>query len=311
MEAELSEKLRRIALGAGMSLTVGVAHLLWAAAPAHASGGTVQVSGSTVSYVAPTGVANDVTAESVNGGVAVTDTGSPVVPGVGCVSVTSNRVTCQVGGAVTVAIWTGDLADEVHVTAAVMLARINLGAGDDLVDLQGVRGTAIYGMDGDDVVYGSEAGDTIDGGSGDDRLYGLGNADILLGGAGADLMSGGTGTDTVTYADHATSVSADADGVAGDDGAALEGDTIRADVEKIVGGGGADRLVGTGGSDVLVGGAGDDTLVGGGGDDLILGEAGADTVFGDQSPLVLGPVGRDVCELGPGGGTASGCEVVR
>ncbi|WP_320065281.1 hypothetical protein [Micromonospora sp. RTGN7] len=244
----MSEKLRRIALGAGMSLTVGVAHLLWAVAPAHASGGMVQVDGSTVSYVAPTGVASDVTVESVAGGVAVTDTGSPVVPGVGCVSVTSNQVTCQVTGAVTVAIWTGDLADEVHVTAMVMFAKINLGAGDDLVDLLGVRGTAVYGMDGDDVIYGSEAVDTIDGGGGDDRLYGFGSADVLLGAAGAD---------------------------------------------------------------VLVGGAGDDTLVGGGGDDLILGEAGADTVYGDHAPRVLGLVGRDVCELGPGGGTASGCEVVR
>ncbi|MCX4473871.1 hypothetical protein OOK41_26795 [Micromonospora sp. NBC_01655] len=128
----MSEKLRRIALGAGMSLTVGVAHLLWAVAPAHASGGTVQVNGSTVSYVAPAGVASHVTVESVDGGVAVTDTGSSVVSGAGCVPVTRNQATCQVTGAVTVAIWTGDLADEVHVTAAVMFAKIDVGAGDDL-----------------------------------------------------------------------------------------------------------------------------------------------------------------------------------
>jgi hypothetical protein len=80
-------------------------------------------------------------------------------------------------------------------------------------------------------------------GAGNDRLMaawmsGGGGDDVLMDRAGAQRFSGGAGDDTATYADRNQAITADPDGIVGDDGAAGEGDTIDTDVENLHGGAG-------------------------------------------------------------------------
>ncbi len=124
----------------------------------------------------------------------------------------------------------------------------------------------LVGTAGNDFLYGEDGPDNLEGGSGNDKLYGGDGADLLRsrpypGMADSDYYSGGLGTDTVTFADQAGPVTADADGVKGDDGVSGERDTVDVDVNVLVGGSGDDRLSGVYGRQVqLFGGRGDDTL---------------------------------------------------
>jgi Ca2+-binding RTX toxin-like protein len=118
------------------------------------------------------------------------------------------------------------------------------------------------------------------------------------------------------------SVGAGCTSVIGDDGEALEGDTIRPDIEHIVGGNANDVLAGsiTGGgsiegvpfligahlegrrgNDVLLGGRSHDRLFGGRGDDVVRGGPGADSISGDPGAdrLIAGR-GRDRLSGGKG-----------
>jgi Ca2+-binding RTX toxin-like protein len=156
--------------------------------------------------------------------------------------------------------------------------QIHGGPGRDLIH-DGSGNDRAYGDAGDDVLYDNKGKDTYDGSAGDDELR-AGDA------KDADRYSGGAGTDTVTYlhmserVTAAGGVTADADGVAGDDGRSGEPDTIAADVENLTGSHGADRLYGTAGADVLIGGGGDDRIDGRGGDDTLQGDDGRDRLDG-------------------------------
>jgi Ca2+-binding RTX toxin-like protein len=137
-------------------------------------------------------------------------------------------------------------------------------------------------------------------GAGNDRLMaawmsGGGGDDVLMDRAGAQRFSGGAGDDTATYADRNQAITADPDGIVGDDGAAGEGDTIDTDVENLHGGAGEDQLraggsgallVGAAGDDLLQGGPGDDTLDGGQGDDLMVGGPGKDADYSERQAAV-------------------------
>ncbi|WP_052720312.1 calcium-binding protein [Actinoplanes rectilineatus] len=138
------------------------------------------------------------------------------------------------------------------------------GPGNDVMHGQSGNDHLI-GQAGADLLYGEDGNDNLEGGSGNDKQYGGDGADLLrsrpYGGADADYFSGGTGTDVVSYEEKTTAVTADADGVKGDDGVKGEKDTIATDVNVIVGGSGDDRLSGVYGRAVrLVGGPGNDTL---------------------------------------------------
>ena len=147
------------------------------------------------------------------------------------------------------------------------------GTGDD--GLAGWEGTDyLHGQDGDDYLigqsgvdylYGEAGDDNLDGGSGNDYFYGGEGSDLLRSrpytGVDADYFSGGNGTDTLTYQEYTAPITADADGVKGDDGASGEHDTIAVDVNVIIGGSGDDRLSGAYGRQMqLLGGPGDDAL---------------------------------------------------
>ncbi len=125
------------------------------------------------------------------------------------------------------------------------------GGGDDTL-AAAATGTTLHGGDGNDTLVGAAGADALDGEAGDD---------VLDGGAGPDAIVGGSEFDTVTYASRLAGVAVTLGGPAGDDGQAGEGDTVGADVENVVGGGGPDRLTGArdvpnvlsagGGADVL------------------------------------------------------------
>ncbi|HWM10313.1 MAG TPA: calcium-binding protein [Solirubrobacteraceae bacterium] len=134
------------------------------------------------------------------------------------------------------------------------------GAGNDTM-LGGALANVLWGGDGHDSIDGEAGNDTLDGGDGDDAL------------------AGGAGTDIVTYAGRVTPITVRLDGLAGDGGVG-EDDTVRSDVETVVGGSGDDTLVGGALVDTLWGGPGADTLQGEAGNDVLNGEDGDDTLDG-------------------------------
>jgi hypothetical protein len=143
------------------------------------------------------------------------------------------------------------------------------------VDLGGAAGDDGETGEGDTVGADFEG---ILGGSGNDVLTGGPGDDLLDGGPGADQMNGGGGDDVVDYSLRTAAVTADADGVAGDDGEAGEGDSIAADVEDLVGGDGNDSLTGNSSANYIWGGPGNDVLDGGGGVDWFFADDGDDTI---------------------------------
>jgi hypothetical protein len=186
-----------------------------------------------------------------------------------------------------------DLDDEVRLTLEDIPTVVGAGGGSDVVgtgtgpdQLRGEGGDDF--LKSDDSVLGSAA-DLLDGGAGDDTLRG---------GHGADDHLGGPGEDWADFRDHAADrpVTVTLNDVA-DDGAAGEGDNVRADVENLQGGWGADRLVGDDRPNQLRGAPGNDDLTGGGGRDILRGEDGDDTIHAQDG------VGEDVF-CGAGNDTA-------
>ncbi|MBB3100393.1 Ca2+-binding RTX toxin-like protein [Actinoplanes campanulatus] len=173
--------------------------------------------------------------------------------------------------------------------------RIYGNAGDDKLDgylgddriWGGDGGDSLIGSYGDDVISGGDGGDTFTSGDGNDREYGGPGNDLFLAGpplvtgaADADIYLGGSGRDAVSFGAQNRPVTADADGVQGDDGVRGEHDTIGADIEEIQGGYGNDRLYGTERADNLYGAEGDDVIIGNGGADFMVGDAGRDSLYG-------------------------------
>ncbi|WP_249999920.1 calcium-binding protein [Actinoplanes sp. M2I2] len=180
--------------------------------------------------------------------------------------------------------------------------RLNGGGGNDKLlggagDLDIIYGDAgndrLEGFTGQDNIYGGTGNDQLVGGPGTDHLKGDAGNDIENGGDGLDFFDqgldpvgadsdtfiGGADEDVVVYWNRGKALTADADGVKGDDGAAGEKDTIEASISDIWGGDGNDRLTGTAaGDETLTGGAGNDTIRAGAGDDAVWGDGGTDNL---------------------------------
>jgi Ca2+-binding RTX toxin-like protein len=122
---------------------------------------------------------------------------------------------------------------------------------------------------------------------------------------GADFIAGGAGRDTVDFSLRSAHIRVILDNVGNDgadaahDGAAEEGDDVRADVEDVWTGGGSDYVNAStkpanaaGSENLLRGGANDDTLLGGHAEDHLEGGFGADTLTGG--------IGEDLLEGGHG-----------
>jgi Ca2+-binding RTX toxin-like protein len=286
---------------------VGAASLAWV--------GTGEVPGDRIlHYEAAAGEANDgVIVDHEDGGFEITDGGATIAVGSGCTSLAPHRVRCNLDDDDTIDVMLGDGNDLVSVDVfSVGVRRVQGGRGDDRI-----RGSRTeFGLD------------RLWGGRGDDSLFGREGTDVLDGGPGADDLSGGTSCDTgldgacftaidtVTYAGRTRRVHADADNDTHDDGSGFvagdsdEGDTIFADVERLVGGSNRDVLGGTTtnlsfapisaahedpvpflvgmwlegrkGNDVLRGGRAPDLIIGGRGDDVLRGRLGRDRLRGGR-----------------------------
>jgi Ca2+-binding RTX toxin-like protein len=179
-----------------------------------------------------------------------------------------------------------------------------------------------------DTLTGSEADNVIDGRTGPDVVGGLGGNDTFPEGefaTGADDLSGGAGRDTVSYGQRRADISVDLDSVA-DDGAAGEGDNVRADVEVVSSGSGDDVLIGNSAANELSSTAGSDRFEGRGGadalsaldglddgDDTLLGNGGNDTIKVADSVLDIvrcGDGARDSVFIDAGVDIIVGCELV-
>ncbi|HEX8102593.1 MAG TPA: calcium-binding protein [Solirubrobacteraceae bacterium] len=161
---------------------------------------------------------------------------------------------------------------------------------------------------------------TLRDGDGDDALTSqVGTADTLEGGAGNDTMSGGKWGGLVHRrrrdrrgrlhrSPRRRRVTVTVGNGAADDGSAADGpagarDSVKADVEDVLGSGeddtltaaaGGSRLHGSAGDDTLNGGAGADSLFGDGGDDVLNGKGGNDSLTGGAGDDVLdGGAGAD------------------
>lgn len=149
-------------------------------------------------------------------------------------------------------------------------------------------GSLVNGLDGDDSLsaggrtslIGGAGADTLVGSTFDDTLVGGNGDDLFDGGAGGgDDFSGGDGFDIVSYASASGGVSVNLTNSSANAGAAAS-DTVRGDIEGVVGGAFGDFLQGNSSNNNLVGNAGNDTLIGGFGDDTLAPGAGADSVNG-------------------------------
>ena len=206
--------------------------------------------------------------------------------------------------------------------------QINAGAGLDLVF--GLGGDdRLIGGNGDDGLIAGAGSDLLEGGFDDDSLAGEGGDDTLDGGFGEDVMEGGADTDTASYAARVQTVAVTIDGAA-NDGQIGEGDTVRTDVENVVGGNGDDVLsappedvngnnlpahneLSGGLGDDQITGSGNDTLLGGPDDDvlsegnILRGEGGNDRLDGRNFDDVLdGGPGEDRLDPGRGADDVSG-----
>ncbi len=119
---------------------------------------------------------------------------------------------------------------------------VNAGAGDDMINLEGLAGSGIEVE--------------VRGGTGDDTIIGAaGIRNVIFGDEGNDIIRVGGVS--------ATAVANEIDGGDGND--------------QITGGRGADLIFGGAGNDTIAGGDGDDDIEGGTGDDTIVGGDGDDT----------------------------------
>jgi Ca2+-binding RTX toxin-like protein len=270
--------------------TIGMALVL---AP-QAVASTVTVSGGDTIRIAETGNETNRLAVSYVAATnvySVADTAASLTPSGTCTVVNAHTASCPGTGVKTISADAGDRDDTVALDSTTIpffvLGNLDGDNGNDLVIGHGT----VNGGSGNDTVVGSPLADDIRGGSGRDSVDG---------GNGPDDIAGGRGTDTLSYpADRATPISVTVGSGNGNDGGGDDQgigrrDTVRGDVETVIGTAQGDMLAGDSSSETLVGGAGNDTLTGNSGNDQLLGLEGDDLLLGFNGRDTLrGWVGAD------------------
>ncbi len=343
-------------------------------APAAASAGSVALNGGELSYLADTGQANTITVTSGGGTITVRDEGHAVVllpftdADERCSQPSPDSATCP---ATSVDVDADDQNDTIDGSGATIPGTSAIGGvffgggdGDDRLIGSGLTDTlagdngrdTVEGRAGDDFATGGDGDDTLTGGDGNDSFeivaFATFGNDAIDGGTGddtlvqpqreaagtsdgADSFTGGPGRDRADYSSSGGALTLSLDGQP-NDGAALEGDNIAADVEDLTGGPAGDTITGSGSANLIEGGGGDDsvsagdgndeiqggadagsdTLDGGGGEDRLLGGQGDDKLAGGADDDAIeggggtdteaGGEGRDSVAGGPGTDTLSG-----
>ena len=275
-----------------MRIRIGTAALmvlcLWAVPAAHASTARI-ANGTRLDVTAPGNERNQVLV-TLDAGAAlyrVTDTAG--IDGTGaCSDINSTTVTCPAAGIGSISVNGGGGGDAITLDPATIPLTVE---GD------------LRGGTGDDRIVGAGAADSLNG-DGDD--------DLIEGGPGGDELRGGSGRDSVLYAGRSGGVSVTIGVGSDNDGGELDQtgaqrDTVRADVEVLVGSAAADVVVGDDSSETIVGGGGNDAIFGQRGDDRLLGELGDDRVSGGRGGDVLrGGAGADLAGGGPGDDLVAG-----
>jgi Ca2+-binding RTX toxin-like protein len=243
-----------------------------------AQAATVSVVGSTLTFTAASGEANDTDIVYEGTVTSIVDRAVTVTPGAGCHATNPNWVICD-GTLDTFNINMGDGNDYVLMWGYPGgQVTINGGTGADTIrdyqDTADVQG----GSGNDDIMDTGGGGDSLKGGDGNDTISGGGEEGSIDGQAGSDVLGGGN----VDYSSRTNPVTVTSDGLA-DDGEPGENDNVL-EGSTVIGGSGADHLTngsaatlhGGGGNDVLHGGEQDDWLDGGPGADVMDGEGGVD-----------------------------------
>jgi Ca2+-binding RTX toxin-like protein len=264
---------------------LAVAGLLAMAGSASASTLAVDPDG-TLHFSAGRGEPNHVDLNDLAGPqTVVTDTGSTITVGAGCVQVTPHQASCPLPASFVqdVAI---DLADGNDLAHAFKLSRGNVaisgGPGDDTIEDLPQSGADVSGGPGDDIItvhpnFGGRV--DVDGDAGSDSITAMSASGVVNGGAGADHITlnglvelvpgtsaayGGAGADTIT-ANAPTDMSL----IDGGSGADSISTGTFARVAEISGGAGADEITSVDGTSEITAGTGADDIDGGGDGDTI------------------------------------------
>jgi|RhiMetdeSRZDD1v2_1073273.scaffolds.fasta_scaffold02148_25 Ca2+-binding RTX toxin-like protein len=282
-----------------------VAGMLLASAPAFASQAFISSPGR-VHYVAAPGEANSPTFVEEAMGLRVSDAGTTVVAGVGCVQDGADAV-CDAIGWERFVIALGDGNDHLDVSHALFTSIVSGGAGDDQI-VGSLNENRLDGGPGNDVLRGGELPDTIIGGEGNDQIVGGPDGDILVGGPGDDDVRGGLGWDTLSGGPGDDVLN----GNSGFDDIQATGNvnfllkpglliglgrdrTSQIEAASLTGGAGANMINARAwrGPVMLFGLRGDDVLIGGRGSDYIEGGRGRDRVVGGLDYDILNGGGGD------------------
>ncbi len=195
-----------------------------------------------------------------------------------------------------------------------VILTVNGDAGNDLINATGVNlGGVLFtanGGTGNDVLNGSLSNEKLNGDDDNDVITGNAGNDVLSGGSGLDTLNGSAGNDSLNGGDSNDSLLGGAgnDVLNGDGGADFlngeDGDDVASGGEgndNLIGGAGNDLARGDNGDDALVGGAGNDSLDGGVGDDRVRGSTGDDLIKGgDGNDALFGEEGIDTIDGGDG-----------
>jgi hypothetical protein len=251
-------------------MKLSLALLLTFALAAPASAATITGSDSLV-ITAGDGEVNTMTIADSTEGVTITDTTSDLTEDTGpCSNDGARKVFCE-GIHGVIAVDLGDLNDALTVAGAFLTLNVAGGAGNDSLDLTGVR------------KFARDAQFSLSGNDGDDELRGGSADESFSGGPGADVMRGGGGLDEADYSDHAEDIVVDLRR-AGGQGADGEGDLLDS-IESVFGGLGDDVIIGNARANALRGNQGHDKLRGGPGVDSLDGDGEVDDDMSDPPPL--------------------------
>ena len=319
-------RLRRNARRAAISAAVATVAALSAPGAAPASDVEVQAFSGDLFFFAAAGETNDVTVSKPGANFVVTDPGSAITPGTGCVAVTPNQVTCSPTDVTHIDVRLGNMDDRGTIAADVpdvspdffdADVQIVGEAGDDVLNGGPNVSNQLFG--GFQFSFTPEPGaDVLNGGSEFDNLVGDAGDDVMTGGASFDRFDGGEGNDTMTGGSGEDSFESDdgpdgADAIRGgddfddvsyrrDNGVRISLDNLADDGEGCPGGGcegddvGADvERVSTGiGDDLLIGSGAPNQFFTDDGDDTINGRGGTDRIFASRGQdLLFGGSGDD------------------